>query len=75
MNWTEANALIADCGMVGSTEIAKVPPPYDRDYPNGWWRFLYGEIGGMPIQLGVLLPLLLSETPSNKVEEWINLNF
>jgi len=43
-----AYSIASNGGSVGeSIEIEAVPEPYCKDYPNGWWRFVYGDIGGM----------------------------
>lgn len=79
MDNTKAYFLASNSGFVGGVEITEVPTAYlqgySEDYPNGWWRFIYGEIGGMPIRKAILLNLLLKDDAEKAINEWLQDNF
>ena len=71
----KAYSLASSTGFVGDVEVSEVPSAFCKDYPNGWWRFIYGEIGGMPIRKEYLLPLLLKDDAERAINEWLQDNF
>lgn len=75
MEFKQAEALASGSGEIGGIEIGPIDDAYISTYPNEYWRWILGDIGGMPILKATLLMLLLAEDAEKSVEDWLNENF